>query len=162
MKFSQVICQPITFMALQLISDKVITIEPSRNLLSFNKFDEINHQIINESLETLIAMLKLIIPVELLEDGKTTIEIRRNHLNYSMRVNTLLTNTSVLGNTKKELLIAIVLRSFLDAKNCCYLELNGRIYRNDVSFNRPGFKKSLGLGYADSAQKLRFRAVLHP
>jgi len=31
-----------------------------------------------------------------------------------------------------------------------------------VSFNRPGFKKSLGLGYADSAQKLRFRAVLHP
>jgi len=31
-----------------------------------------------------------------------------------------------------------------------------------ISFNRPGFKKSLGLGYADSAQKLRFRAVLHP
>jgi len=128
-------------MALQLVSEKVITIEPSRNLIAFNKFDEINHQIISQHLETLIAMLKLIIPVELLEDGKTTIEIRRNHLNYSMRVNTLLTNTSVLGNTKNELLIKILLRSFLDAKNCCYLEINGRIYWNGV------YKDILSLEY---------------
>jgi hypothetical protein len=28
-----------------------------------------------------------------------------------------------------------------------------------VSFNRPGFKKSLGLGYADSVQNLRFCTV---
>ena len=100
-------------MSLQLVSDKVITLEPSRNLLSFNKFDDINHQIINKSLEILIAMLKLIVPVELLDDGKTSFEIRRNHLNYSMRV-----------NTKNKLLIKIVLRSFLEAENCCYLEIN--------------------------------------
>ena len=31
-----------------------------------------------------------------------------------------------------------------------------------ISFNRPGFKKSLGLGYADSVQNLRFCTVLHP
>ena len=108
-------------MSQQLVSDKVITLEPSRNLLSFNKFDEINHQIINEWLEILIAMLKLIVPIELLDDGKTTFEIRRNHLNYSMRV-----------NAKNELLIKNVLRSFLEAKNCCYLEINGRIHRKGV------------------------------
>ena len=108
-------------MSLQLVSDKVITLEPSRNLLSFNKFDDINHQIINKSLEILIAMLKLIVPVELLDDGKTSFEIRRNHLNYSMRV-----------NTKNKLLIKIVLRSFLEAENCCYLEINGRIHRKGV------------------------------
>ena len=108
-------------MSLQLVSDKVITLESSRNLLSFNKFDDINHQIINKSLEILIAMLKLIVPVELLDDGKTSFEIRRNHLNYSMRV-----------NTKNKLLIKIVLRSFLEAENCCYLEINGRIHRKGV------------------------------
>jgi len=46
-----------------------------------------------------------------------------------------------------------------------YLKGHPRIFSPAVplvSFNRPGFKKSLGLGYADSAQKLRFRAVLHP
>lgn len=108
-------------MSQQLVSDKVITLEPSRNLLSFNKFDEINHQIINEWLEILIAMLKLIVPIELLDDGKTTFEIRRNHLNYSMRV-----------NAKNELLIKLILRSFLEAENCCYLEINGRIHRKGV------------------------------
>ena len=129
-------------MSQQLVSDKVITLEPSRNLLSFNKFDEINHQIINEWLEILIAMLKLIIPIELLDDGKTTFEIRRNHLNYSMRVNTLLPNTSVLGNTKNELLIKLILRSFLEAENCCYLEINGRIHRKGV------YRDILSLEYA--------------
>lgn len=114
----------------QLVSEKVITIEPSRNLLSFNKFDEINHQIINQNLELLISMLKLIIPIELLDDGKTKFEIRRNHLNYSMRVNTL-----------NELLENILLRSFLEAKNCCYLEINGLIYLNDV------YKDILSLEY---------------
>jgi len=105
-------------MAQQLVSDKVITLEPSRNLLSFNNFNEINYQIINEPLEILIAMLKLIIPLELIDDGKTNIEIRRNHLNYMIRV-----------NTKREQLVKILLRSFLDAENCCYLEINGRIHR---------------------------------
>lgn len=108
-------------MEIQAVPDKVITIEPSRNLLSFNKFDEINHLIINEQLEILIAMLKLIVPLELIDDGKTTFEIRRNYLNYSMRV-----------NTKNKILIARLLKSFLDAENCCYLEINGRIYRNGV------------------------------
>lgn len=104
-------------MTLQLVSDKVITLEPSRNLLSFNKFDEINHNIINEHLEILVAMLQLIIPLELIDDGKTNIEIRRNHLNYMIRI-----------NTKSELLIKILLHSFLDTKNCCYLEINRCIH----------------------------------
>lgn len=105
-------------MTMQLVSDKVITIEPSRNLLSFNEFDDINYQIINEPLKTLIAMLKPIIPLELIDDGKTTFEIRRNHLNYMIRV-----------NTKREQLVKILLCSFQDDENCCYLEINGRIHR---------------------------------
>jgi len=126
-------------MSHQLVSDKVITLEPSRNLLSFNKFDdkgaqyapdhyaptmsglEINHQIINNQLAILIAMLQLIIPAELIDDGKTTFEIRTNHLNYMIRV-----------KTKNELLIKILLSSFLETKNCCYLEINGCIYRNGL------------------------------
>lgn len=124
-------------MSLQLVSDKVITLEPSRNLLSFNKFDDINHQIINEPLETLVAMLQLIIPLELINDGKTTFEIRRNHLNYMIRV-----------NTKREQLVKILLCSFLDADNCCYLEINGRIHRKktyrdilSLEYNPPSFRQ---------------------
>jgi hypothetical protein len=128
-------------MVLQLVSDKVITIEPSRNLIKFNKFDDIDYQIINKQLVLLIVMLKLIVPVEFLDAGKTTFEIRINHLNYSMRVNTLLTNNSLLSNTKNELLITILLKSFLEARNCCYLEINGCIYRNGV------YKDILSLEY---------------
>lgn len=117
-------------MAHQLVFDKVITLEPSRNSLSFNKFDDINHQITNEPLESLIAMLKLIVPTELIDDGKTKFEIRTNHLNYTMRI-----------NTKYELLISILLRSFLEVENCCYLEINGRIHRNGV------YKDILSLEY---------------
>ncbi len=117
-------------MALQLVSEKVITSEPSRNLLSFNKYDEINHQIINEHLEILIDMLKLIIPIELLADGKTTFGIRRNHLNYLMKV-----------NTNNELIKKNILQSFLNVKNCCYLEINGCIYRNGL------YKDILSLEY---------------
>lgn len=102
-----------------LVSDKVITLEPSRNLLSFNKFDEINHEIINQYLEILVAMLKLIVPIELIEDGKTTFEIRRNHINYSMKI-----------RTKNNILIKTILNSFLEAANCCYLEINGNIHKN--------------------------------
>lgn len=108
-------------MAQGLVSDKVITLEPSRNLLSFNKFDEINHQIINEHLEILIAMLKLIVSIEVLADGKTTFEIRRNRVNYSMQI-----------RTENDLLIKTILHFFLEAKNCCYLEINGRIYKNGL------------------------------
>lgn len=107
-------------MTMQLVSDKVITLEPSRNLLSFNKFDEINHHIINKPLEILVAMLQLIIPLELIDDGKTTFEIRRNHLNYMIRVNT---------KHEHERLVKILLHSFLDSENCCYLEINGRIHQ---------------------------------
>ena len=55
--------------------------------------------------------------------------------------NTLLTNTSVLVNTKNELLENILLRSFLEAKNCCYLEINGCIHCSNV------YKDILSLEY---------------
>ena len=118
-------------MAHQLVYDKVITLEPSRNSLLFNKFDDINHQIINNQLEILIAMLQLLIPIELIDDGTTTFEIRTNHLNYMIRV-----------KTKNELLIKTIQSSLLETKNCCYLEINGRIYRNGV------YRDILSLEYA--------------
>lgn len=104
-----------------VVVDKVITLEPARNQLTFNRFEEINHDIINQYLKMHITMLKLIVPIEYLADGKTTFDIRRNHLNYTMRV-----------RTKYDALIKILLKSFLDAANCSYLEINGRIHRNGL------------------------------
>jgi hypothetical protein len=117
-------------MAAQLVSDKIITLEPSRNLLSFNKFDEINHQIINEYLESLLVLLQLIIPIEFIKDGKTTIEIRRNRMNYSLKL-----------RTKNDKLIKTILDEFLEDAECCYLEVNGDIHKKGV------YKDILSLEY---------------
>lgn len=102
-----------------LITDKVIILEPVRNLISFHKFDDIDYQIINYRLTSLIFILKIIIPTKLIEDGQTKFEIRGNHYNYSIRM-----------NTNKDFLIQKLLHSFIENNDCCYLEINNFIHRN--------------------------------
>lgn len=109
---------------------KIITIEPYRNLISFNSFDDIDLSIINQYLASLITALKIIIPLDILADKKTNIEIRRNHLNYILRI-----------TTKHAKLESIILKSFLTERKCCYLEINGKVYRNGL------YKDILSLAY---------------
>lgn len=112
------------------VKDKVITLEPSRNLLCFNTFDEINYLIINKYVEIVITKLKSFISTDLLLDYKTTIEIRSNYENYSLRI-----------NTKLEPLSKIILHMFLEEEKCCYLEINEYIHKNGL------FKDILSLEY---------------
>jgi hypothetical protein len=69
----------------------------------------------------MIAILKLIIPLDLIADGKTRFKIRRNHLNFTMRV-----------ATKCETLIKLILCAFLDVANCCHLEINNKVHKTGV------------------------------
>jgi hypothetical protein len=109
---------------------KVITIEPSRNTISFNTFDDIDQTIINYYLASLITALKIIIPLDILADKKTNIEICRNHYNYIMRI-----------KTKKSQIESVILKSFLEERQCCYLEINDKVYRNGL------YKDLLSLAY---------------
>ena len=72
-------------MTKELINDKVITIEPSRNQLIFNKFEDVNLMIVNNHLNILFEKLKIMIPSKILEDGITKFELRMNHLNYMIK-----------------------------------------------------------------------------
>lgn len=110
--------------------EKAVIIKPTRNLVTFNRFEDIKHGIFNQSLELMIATLKLIIPIELLADGKSNITIRRNHINYSMFIATI-----------NDTLTKIIFISFGNARECCNLEINGRIYRNGL------YKDILSLEY---------------
>jgi hypothetical protein len=101
--------------------ENIITIEPCRNLISFNKFDEINPSIINKYLANILADLKLIISLDYLEDGKTNFQIRCNHINYSLQI-----------KTSNDLIHRAILRTFADKSKCCFLEINDCIYRNNL------------------------------
>jgi hypothetical protein len=110
--------------------EKVITLESCRNQISFNSFDDINHDIINNHLAILIASLKIIIPINLIEDGKTNFDIRRNHINYSIRI-----------KTKQDMITFLILRSFMDTSGCKYIEVNSHVYKNGL------YKDILSLEY---------------
>lgn len=101
------------------VAEKVITLEPCRNQISFNTFDDINHDIINNHLAIFIASIKLIIPCDLLKDKKTNFDLRRNQFNYTIRV-----------TTKQELIPFLILRSFLNITNCKYIEINNKVHKN--------------------------------
>ena len=112
------------------ILEKVITLEPCRNQISFNNFDDINNDIINNHLAILIASLKLIISQDLLADGKTTFDLRRNHLNYTIKI-----------TTKQDLIQYLMLRSFSNITNCKYIEINGNTHKTGL------YKDILSLEY---------------
>lgn len=101
------------------MQEHIITREPSRNLISFNKFEDVNPSIINKYLANVLADLKQVVPLEYLEDGKTTFQIRSNHINYSMLV-----------HTPNDFIQKAIRRCFSDKRECCYLEINDNIYRN--------------------------------
>jgi len=117
-------------MTKELINDKVITIEPSRNQLIFNKFEDVNLMIVNNHLNILFEKLKIMIPSKILEDGITKFELRMNHLNYMIKI-----------TTKNNIIIKILLESFLDDNNCCYLKINDQIYKHGI------YKDILNLEY---------------
>jgi hypothetical protein len=117
-------------MTKELINDKVITIEPSRNQLIFNKFEDVNLMIVNNHLNILIEEIKIMIPSNILEDGFTKFDLRINHLNYMIKI-----------STKNDIIIKILQQSFLEDINCCYLKINDQIYKNGL------YKDILNLEY---------------
>jgi ribosomal protein L30E len=123
------------------IISKVITLElPRRNKIVFSSFDTLDEKILNEPLVSLIESLKNIIPESILEPTITTpgshkkystnIELCCNHINYVMRI-----------TTKSDILPRIIENTYKSLGNCCYLEINGRIYKNGL------FKDILSLEY---------------
>ena len=107
-----------------------IPLPSTRSQIAFNKFDEISYTIISNQLETFITGLRLIIPADLLADGRSRFEIRCNNFNYTIKL-----------ATKNETLIQILLRTFLEDDKCCYLEINGNIHRSGL------YKDLLSLEY---------------